>query len=237
MKLSAFEGFLGDVSSTSLRTFEFLGYASNTILERIGHVCVVRALLTPGVDDCSFFNGLLIFPHQHDNWILTAISILMPVDPNFKITTLGLCLLADAVSEERRYSCLKGLLERGHRPYEHIQPDAPFSHTPLSICICQHSVSLVRLVLSHGAEISPAEMSRGWDVLCLATIRGDSDITQALLDAGFENLSSQEQTTSEDHILKHLVAPGLVSAAAAGHTTNLARVQAMRAERQVFLEW
>lgn len=161
----------------------------------------------------------------------------MPVDPRFEITTLGLCLLADAVSEERRYSCLKALLEIDGRPYARIQPDAPCSLTALSICVCQHSVVLVRLLLSHGATISPAEMSGGWDVLHLATIRGDSDITQALLDAGFENLPPHQQSTAEDQIFQHLVAPGLVSAAAAGRTTNLARVQAMRAEGQVFLKW
>ena len=68
-------------------------------------------------------------------------------------------------------------------------------------------------------------------MLRLATIRGNPDITQALLDAGFEDLSNLNTSHQEDPLTQHLVAPGLVSAAAAGRTTSIAWVEASREQK------
>ena len=191
---------------------------------------LVRALSTQEFED-PFDQSLSVLGWHHswrDKWILEAIYTIIPVDNRFGITELGLCLLAEAVSEERRYSCLKALLEGGADLTIPIQPGYPSSHTPLSICVCQHSYSLVRVLLSYRAYSSPAEMSGDWDILRLATIRGNPDITQALLDAGFEDKPICNTSNQEDHFTQHLVASSMASAAAAGRTGSLARVQAWR---------
>lgn len=200
---------------------------------------MLRALLTqepedPVVRPPSGWNTLI-----GDTWILTAMITIIPVEPRCRITVLGVCLLADAVSEGRRCSCLKALLEAGAEPNELIQPRGPYYPTPLGICVCQHNVSLVRLLLSDGAEMPPAELSGGWDVLSLATIRGNADIIRALLDTGFENLSNQGTSRPEDHIFQDLVAPGFVFAAAAGRTTSLAWVETLRNQRvgKMWMKW
>lgn len=142
-----------------------------------------------------------------DYWIPTAISIWQPVVNSRPITALGLCLLAEAVNEERSYSCAKAIIEAGTDPKGRIQ-DHPYSLTPLSICICQHSVSLVRLLLEHGAK-----MSENWDDLQLARIRGNHDIIHTLLDAGLERLPYRENIYPDESWTGRMVAIGLLNAA------------------------
>ena len=216
LRLSIFEGFLPSLPAR---------LHSSAVL---WNVYVVRALLNPESED-SFSQALSRIgdpPYAADQWILTATSTLFPVDPSYGITVLGVCLLADAIHEERRYSCVKDICWTGAISHltQPIQPNYAFSHTPLSVCVCQHSASLVRLLLSYGSEASLEEMSGGWDVLRLARTRGNSDIIQALLDAGFVDLHIRSTIPQEDPLTQQMVAPGLIFAAAGGRTSSLAQV-------------
>ena len=123
--------------------------------------------------------------NEKDHWIIEQIHTLEHYRQWTTTTALEIALLDKDMDEEERVAKVRILLESGANQNSNIWLrgyNGEINTSLLYLCIREHNVTIVRLLLQYGAlDITK---DRGWELHRSASIRGDKAITQALNDFG-----------------------------------------------------